>query len=366
MKKQIYLIAFVILIFCPILLSANDTAKKRLAILPFSSKGNIDSAILDVMFENFTITMVNAGVYSVVEVVQLDKALNELKFQKGDMFDDSSAVKLGKMTGAQIVILPTINYTANSYYVNVKGVDVTTGVATFEKLGQTKNKNELGKIADRLADAISFGDEKNAVSKSNSKSEENTVESKTRQETKKISKADQKFIDKYYDCQWGIDIDDYEANHKKYWTFNGVGIGLAVGGGTLFLAGMITLLATFGYYESLEYPNINNYRINSDYSSYDYDKYQAALDTYDNAKEAFYYVGIPLGIVFMQLGAIMSILSSIPFWYAGRVANIYQKASGEKLTFWQRAKFDTRIVEARNSLTLEIDRKISFDLTISL
>ncbi len=141
------------------------------------------------MSENFTIAMVDAETYSIVERGQLDRALDELKFQKGDIFDDSTAAALGKMAGAQVVIIASVSYVNNIYFINVRGIDVTTGIVVFGKRAETWNKNELIKITDMLAKVISNGDSSNDGDK-----KDNVTTIKERREQKKLERKQKKLM----------------------------------------------------------------------------------------------------------------------------------------------------------------------------
>jgi len=321
-KRNVFIFITILSIFYPLLLSASDTSKGgkiRLAILPFSSKGGVDNAAIEVMFENFTIAMVGAGVYSIVERGQLDKALSELKFQRGDVFDDSSAAQLGKMAGAQVVILGSVNYALDTYYLSVRGIDVTTGVIVLGKQEQTKNKNELVWIAEKLAKFISF----NYDNKPNSSDIKKNFIS---YEDGNYTRKDLIFIKKCYENKWLISPSDYEANRSKFRIFIGTGIGLSISGGVGLVSGIIMLGTALGLRAGWW---------------------------------IFFY--LPMGFV----GSLLP-LSAIPFYFADRVKSIYRKATGEKLSFWDRTNFDLRIVTTKESLTNEYNRKISFDLSISL
>jgi len=316
MKKHVYFF-LIFSIFSHIFLSAADTGKTRLAILPFSSMGSIDKATVEVISENFTVAMVDAGVYSIVERGQLNKALNELKFQRGDVFDDSSAAELGKMAGAQIVIFGSVSYASDTYFINARGIDVTTGVVAFGKREQTKNKNELFAMVDKLAISISFGTDIKLT---------NTKKNSSDSTTGNFNSNEQAFIKKYYD-RWGISTDNYEDSRYKFKFFIGVGIGVLALGGTLILAGIIAI------------PVLWNQP---------------------------YKISLPVDIGFLVAGFVTMPFSIIPFWYSSKVATIYRKSTGERLSFWNRTKFDLRIVTTKESLTNEYNRKISFDLSMGL
>jgi len=148
MKRSVFLF-LVFLLFLSVSIYPKNTEKKsrrektRVAILPFSIDGNLEKSFANVMFENFCNVMINGDLYSVVERGQIDKALNELKFQRGDIFDDSQAAQLGKMAGAQIVVLGNVSYAIGKYHFNIRGIDVTTGIAAFGKQLQSKREDIL-------------------------------------------------------------------------------------------------------------------------------------------------------------------------------------------------------------------------------
>ena len=155
MKKCFLLFYLFILQF---ILLASDTTKIRIAILPFSARGNVEKSLVELASENFAIKIIEIGKYSVVERSQLDKALSELKFQYGDAFDDSSAVEIGKLAGAQIVIIGNITALGtlgSDFYVSARGIDVKTGVAMFAKREEAKSRRGLVIAIDKLAISIS-------------------------------------------------------------------------------------------------------------------------------------------------------------------------------------------------------------------
>ena len=135
--------------------------KLRIAILPFLIRGDVDKTLSELLSENFTISMIETGQYVVVERTQLDKALKELKFQKGDEFDDASAVEVGKLAGAQVVVIGTITNIDEDYFISARGIDVKTGVALFARKEQTENKKDIINIIDKIANTISINNNSN-------------------------------------------------------------------------------------------------------------------------------------------------------------------------------------------------------------
>ena len=331
-KRNIFV--FIILsVFLQLTISAAEIGKIKIAILPFSSRGSVDNVTLDIMLENLTIAMVDTGVYSVVMKSQLDKVLSDLKFKNGDLFDEFLATDLGKMVGAQIVVFGSVNNASGTYYVSVRGINVDNGTITFLKREEGTNKDDLFRIVNKMARAIS--------SDSNKKSDSSDPKSSSTSSSsnRKFNAGDRDFIEKYYNDRWDISTNDRYENRRKLYLFIAGGSVLAGIGGSFFLAG-ISVLANWCYAGAM-------------------------LDRYESG-DTSYAIGVGAGLPTMLTGIAMASLCSIPFWFASRVQEIYRKDTGKRLSLLERTKFDARIVSTRNSLTNEYNRKISFDLSISL
>ncbi len=152
MIKNVFCILLALFLFSQIILFASD--KQRVAVLDFSLKGQIDREYASVLTENFTVALINAGKFIVVERSQLDKALKELKLQHKDDFDEATAVKIGKLTAAQVVIIGNVSLVEDYYYINVRGIEVETGVAKFGAKDKASSKKGLVELIDSLALSI--------------------------------------------------------------------------------------------------------------------------------------------------------------------------------------------------------------------
>ena len=138
---------------------ANDSASegKRVAILPFTVKGNFnfDRLYAEVAHDNFTTALIQGRAYKVVERAQLDKAMKELKFQSGADFDESSAMEIGKLAGAEIVVIGIITALKNQIVVNIRGINVKTGIAEFAERDFIKKQEELLTSVEKIAKILS-------------------------------------------------------------------------------------------------------------------------------------------------------------------------------------------------------------------
>jgi len=142
---------FIILITISSMSFLFSSDKQRVAVLEFSIKGVVDKEFSSILTDSFTVALINAGKFIVVERSQLDKALKELKFQHKDDFDEATAVQIGKLTAAQVVVIGNVTELEGYFYINVRGVEVSTGIAKFGAKDKAASKKELVELIDRLA-----------------------------------------------------------------------------------------------------------------------------------------------------------------------------------------------------------------------
>lgn len=104
----------------------------RVAIIDPSLPGNNDPALQIGVREIISACFVNYGEqYSIVERSQLDKIMQEAKFNNSDAVDESQATELGRLAGADRVVLSVISKMGNRSLVSIKMINVET--ASVEK-----------------------------------------------------------------------------------------------------------------------------------------------------------------------------------------------------------------------------------------
>ncbi|MEA3383318.1 MAG: CIA30 family protein [Campylobacterota bacterium] len=112
--------------------------KKTIAVMDFSLIGMKSSTIEKFALEDMITKLVQSGQYIVVERSKLDTILNEQKLADSGLLDEQSASKVGKLVSADIILTGTFSKRRNSWNVNLRLVDVTTGIiisAINEKIG---------------------------------------------------------------------------------------------------------------------------------------------------------------------------------------------------------------------------------------
>ena len=307
MKKKLFvLITMLVGVFFNVTAAEFSTQEKRVAILPFSVKGNFDALYAEVAQDNFTTELIKGGAYRVVERSQLDKAMKELKFQSGNDFDESSAMEVGKLAGAEIVAIGIVTALKNQIIVNIRGISVKTGIAEFAEREFIKTQDELltvvEKIARKLSDtgastAPSYGT--NNFAGQNYASPAPAMDFSISEEYGNVplSHSDKKFLVKFFQEKWGIDPRDTYNVHYMYKKYLGVGIAMATVGGVVSLIGlmMMPILASAGGFGE------------------------------------FLFVGFPIAMVScLAVGFPLLAMSSWPFMIADATKRIYTKFTGQR------------------------------------
>lgn len=276
-KRLVVLIA--VLVGVMFNLAANDFAAqgKRVAILPFMVKGNFDALYAEVAQDNFTTELTKCNWYQVVMRSQVSKAMKDLKIQNGDNFDEAGAMEIGKLAGAQIAVMGEIIALKSQTVVNIRGINVESGIVEFLERTFLKSENELLVSVENIARKIS-GLELKVSNKHQPKTPDFSANEKvaTKKVTNKKSKStrnnleptltesDKAFIRKFYRVKLGINpnniltwwqekrvkekIADYQ-NRGRSLLFGGIGgcLGALSGAPTIALGSYFPFLyAVFG------------------------------------------------------------------------------------------------------------------------
>ncbi len=299
-KLIVLIFMFVGVIFS---ISANEitTQGKRVAILPFTSKGNFDALYAEVAQDNFTTELIKGDMYKVVERSQLDKAMKELKFQSGSDFDESSAVEVGKLAGAEIVVIGIITALKNQIVVNIRGINVKTGIAEFAERDFIKTQEELLTSVEKIARKLSSSD---VSGSQNSVRKTSNVDFSISEEYGNIplSNSQKKFLVKFFQEKWGIDPRDTQNVHDAYKKYAGAGLALAITGGAISFVGFTMIMCGF----------ISLFN-------------SSTIDPYSSLS-----VGV-IGIFMLLLvGAPILAMSSWPLTIADKTKSIYTAFTGQK------------------------------------
>jgi hypothetical protein len=89
-------------------------------------KGGNSSGYDEYVIEDLEYNLVKSGKFKLVDRQQIETILSEQNFQTSGNVDDNSAVNIGKIAGASIVITISITTADNSGRITLKALDVKT------------------------------------------------------------------------------------------------------------------------------------------------------------------------------------------------------------------------------------------------
>ena len=118
--------------------------KPTVAVMDFETVGSeehLGKAVAEIMRTE----LINTGQFRVLERSQLDRAISEQKLQKSGLIDNKSVVELGKLLGANFIIIGSVVKMGTAYTINSRMIDIKTGEAT---LGRNVTGNDLNLLAD--------------------------------------------------------------------------------------------------------------------------------------------------------------------------------------------------------------------------
>ena len=305
MRKLTVLITMLVGVIVNVVANETVLQGKKVAVLPFAVKGNFDTLYAEVALDNFTTELIKSNTYKIVERPQLDKAMKQLKFQSGSDIDESIAMEIGKNTGAKIVVIGEITALTGQTIVNIRGINVDSGIIEFADKGIINSQDELLVAIERIAKKF-FGSEnfanQNYANQSptmdfsiNTGDYAEYINKKNAERAERKIKREEKFIAKHFK---GIDPKDTPKVHEIYKKYFYTGVGLSVGGGITALTGLIITIAGF-----------------------------ASTPVYGLDGMTVGFVGL-FGVLY--LGAALLGVSAVPYSMASRIKKIHTRLTGKK------------------------------------
>lgn len=127
-------------------------ARLTIAVLPFESKGEAQKQAMSVT-DKLVTQLVNLRRFEVMERTALEKVLKEHTLQSSGVVDEKTAVKMGKVVGADAIILGEINIQANFAKVSARVIDTETSQTIVAKESQAESTNlaDIEKTVERVA-----------------------------------------------------------------------------------------------------------------------------------------------------------------------------------------------------------------------
>lgn len=86
---------------------------------------------------------VNVGKVKVIDRANIQEIFKEYKFQASGVIDETTAVEIGKLSGADIIVIGSINRVGGIFYLNIKLIAVQTAEIVGSSIGQAADATEF-------------------------------------------------------------------------------------------------------------------------------------------------------------------------------------------------------------------------------
>ena len=101
---------------------------KKLAVVGITSgTRNVDQETAGGVMVFIENAFVNVGKVRVVDRQNIARIVKEYEFQQSQLTDETTAVRIGKLSGADIIVIGSISYVGERYYLNIKLISVEIG-----------------------------------------------------------------------------------------------------------------------------------------------------------------------------------------------------------------------------------------------
>lgn len=132
MKRLCTFILLVLFYTSPTMAQEN---KFRIAVFdPTSSGTSIDDGTKIAIREIISSTIVNMGKHAIVERTLLEKVMQEQAFSQSGAVDDSQMAEIGKLAGANKIVVSVVTLTGGRNMLSVKMIDVKTANVERQKV----------------------------------------------------------------------------------------------------------------------------------------------------------------------------------------------------------------------------------------
>jgi TolB-like protein len=344
MRKLTVLITMLVGVMFNVVANETVVQGKKVAVLPFAVKGNLDALYAEVAQDNFVTELAKSKMYQIVVRSQVDKAMKDLNIQGGNDIDESAAMEIGKVAGAEIIVIGGITALNSQFVVNIRGINVNSGTTEFADKGIVNSQGELLVAIEGISKKFAGSNDyttpnyntntwnnqnyatNNFYNQNNPNQSPAMDFSINRNAT--LREWEEYFIEKYFLGKWGIDPRDTPQVYKKYKKYLGGGIALSVVGGITAAAGVIMM--GVGFNLALDYAsNPPETPSLSHYDSSEWDDYDRAVNRWEVDMWGSYAVGA-VGSVLFTTGFILATSALGPYLQAYRIKRIHRKVTGQR------------------------------------
>jgi hypothetical protein len=117
---------------------------KKVAVVSLNANTKtVDEETVDGIMVFIENAFVNIGKVKVVDRQNLENILTEYEFQQTDLTDQSTAVQVGKLSGADSIVIGSVSLVGKKYYLNIKLISVETGEIQGSSIADAASDSEF-------------------------------------------------------------------------------------------------------------------------------------------------------------------------------------------------------------------------------
>ncbi len=138
--------------------------KIRIVVFDFEYSGGFNRYTANALSESFRTKLGEKAIFEVIDRKVVEKAIKEMKFQSTMVKEsDPNVIKFGEQLAVKIGVFSSISKTYDKVTINVRVVDMETGVSFINKVQEVPSQNEIRNALDNLAEEITKEAEKRKI-----------------------------------------------------------------------------------------------------------------------------------------------------------------------------------------------------------
>jgi hypothetical protein len=146
-----------LLLICCLQLVPAQGSKPTLLVLDVAPN-NVEESKCKIVQSYIFDQIHRTGGYVLVERSQLEDAFEEMQLTLSGAVDDSTAVEIGKITGAEYILLSSLSLSDGKYYISMRVVSVSTTKITNTSVKSTKSFSNIEKlVGDTVSSLLGAG-----------------------------------------------------------------------------------------------------------------------------------------------------------------------------------------------------------------
>ncbi len=133
----------------------SDIAGKQVAVMGLESMtGTVSSETVDGLLLFIENAFVNSSRVKVVDRKNIESIVEEYEFQRTAMTDESTAVEIGKLANAELIVIGAVTFVGERYYLNIKLIDVQSGQIVGSSLAEADAEGGFLEMCNSAVEAL--------------------------------------------------------------------------------------------------------------------------------------------------------------------------------------------------------------------